>query len=227
VAQQGGGNQIMSGAAIAPAAPTTATEDIDDDVKRLAAMAYGEASSRNVKEEMYAIASVLERQRAARGFATIKALGEKDKSFSFVTSDGNKRYAKLLAATAKQIEADPGMKEAIAAAKNAKTGGVDYSNGAYFWDGADIKSNYAQHFKVKNGIKITSPAHNIYDIKDSTKLVIINKVIKKKIKGKIVTTKVEVGRYDHVYESTAGHGGTIFWKQADDYLKVTKSKPYL
>jgi uncharacterized Zn-binding protein involved in type VI secretion len=32
---------------------------------------------------------------------------------------------------------------------------------------------------------------------------------------------------DHVYESTAAHGGTIFWKQSPHYLNVTKSKEWL
>lgn len=203
------------------------TEKIDGDVRMLAAMAYGEASSANDEKEIYALASVLERQREARGYATIKDLGTQDRTFSFVTSDGNKRYTAFQKATDAQAQNDAGMKIAIAAAKNAKAGGVDYSNGAYFWDGADIKSNYAKHFKVRKGIKIMDPAHNIYNIKDSTNLVILNKLVKKKVGGKIVTEKVEVGRYDHIYESTAASGGTIFWKQSDDYLNVTKAKPYL
>lgn len=199
---------------------------IDDDVRILAAMAYGESSVQNDKSEIYAIASVLERQRAARGFETIKDLGKKDKTFSFVTSDGNERYSKLMLATEDEIEKDSGMKIAIAGAKNAKAGGIDYSNGAYFWDGADIKPNYATHFKVKHGIKFTDPSHNIYSIAESTKLVVLSKVVTKKSGGKNIKEKVEIGRYDHVYESTAAHGGTIFWKQSEDYLKVTKAKPY-
>lgn len=205
----------------------TTKKEIDADVRMLAAMAYGEADTGNNEQEMFAIASVLERQRCARGFATITELGTKDKSFSFVTSDGNPRYAKLKNASESSIEKDSGMKAAIAAANNAKSGGVDYSNGAYFWDGSDIKKNYSTHFKVRHGIRFPNPDDNIYDIKESSKLVILTKTIKKKIKGKLVTETTEIGRYDHIYESTVAHGGTIFWKQADDYLKLTKSKPYL
>ena len=61
-----------------------------------------------------------------------------------------------------------------------------YSNGAYFWDGADIKPNYATHFKVRHGIKFTDPAHNIYDIKESTTTTVnLYKTTKKKVGGKV------------------------------------------
>lgn len=202
-------------------------EKLDDDVRMLAAMAYGEASSKDNEKEIYSIASVIEKQRLARGFATIKDLGSKDKTFSFVTTDGNPRYAKLIKASVSEIEKNEGMKISIAAAKNAKAGGIDYSNGAYFWDGSDIEKNYKSHFKVKHGIKFTEASHNIYNISASSKLVILSKTVKKRVKGKSVIEKTEIGRYDHVYESTAAYGGTIFWKQADDYLKLTKSKIYL
>lgn len=42
--------------------------------------------------------------------------------------------------------------------------GKDLSSGGYFWDGADIKSNYKNHFKVKHGIRFSDPSHNIYGI---------------------------------------------------------------
>lgn len=205
---------------------TAAKKNLDDENRMLAAMAYGEASPLNDEKEMYALASVLERQRVARGYSSYKVFVDTDKSFSFVTSDGNPRYTAFMKAKDSDIQKNPGMLLAIAAAKNAKAGGVDYSNGAYFWDGSDIKEKYSSHFKVRHGVKIMDQTHNIYDIKNSQKLVILNKVVKKKVAGKTVTEKIEVGRYDHVYESTAGHGGTIFWKQSLDYLNTTKAKPY-
>jgi hypothetical protein len=150
-----------------------------------------------------------------------------ERSFSFVVSDGNPRYTQLMKATEAQIEKDRGMKTAIAAARNALAYGKDKSNGAYFWDGADIKSHYSTHPKVAVGIKFTDPSHNIYDIKESTKLVIKYKFTKKKVAGKITIEKTELYRYDHVYESTAAYGGTIFWKFNPDYVKFTHSKEYL
>jgi hypothetical protein len=77
-----------------------------------------------------------------------------------------------------EIEKHPGMKAAVAAAVNALNGGEDKSNGAYFWDGADIKTNYAGHFKVRRGIKFTEPSHNIYHILESSKIEILYKITK-------------------------------------------------
>lgn len=205
-------------------------DTLDKQTRQLASMAYGEGSSDDDSDEMSAIASVLVRQRDARGYNDIGTFVSAEPSFSFVVSDGNKRYATLMAATEKEIEANDGMKAAVVAAKNALNGGPDKSNGAYFWDGADIESNYKHHFKVKQGIKFTDPSHNIYALKESTKLVIKYKIIKTRIgKGKtkhFKIKKVEVGRYDHVYESTAAYGGTIFWTFSQDYLDVTHAKEY-
>jgi hypothetical protein len=201
---------------------------LTDEVRMLAAMAYGEGSTADDMQEIYALASVLRRQQLARGYASIKDFGAKDKSFSFVTSDGNQRYNKLMKATEAQIAKDAGMTLAIKAAENAYAGGVDHSNGAYFWDGADIKSNYSKHFKVRHGIKFTDPAHNIYDIKESTiPTKFLYKTTKKKVNGKVVTERTLIDSTDHTYDSTAAHGGTIFWKQSPHYLNVTKSKEWL
>lgn len=201
---------------------------LSEETRMLAAMAYGEGSTANNEEEIYALASVLHRQMKARGYSSIKELGTKDKTFSFVTSDGNQRYRKLMEASEEKVAKDAGMTIAIKAAENAFAGGIDYSNGAYFWDGADIKTNYTAHFKVRHGIKFTDPAHNIYDVKESTiKTKNLYKITKKKVGGKVVTEKTLIDSADHVYESTAAHGGTIFWKQSPNYLNVTKSKEWL
>lgn len=203
---------------------------ISDEERLLAAMAYGEASAGNDANELKALASVLVRQRDARGYTTMSAFINGESSYSYVVGDGNEKYNKFTRAKDEDIYKDTGMLNALDAAKNALTNGPDLSNGAYFWDGADIKSNYANHFKVKHGIKFTDPTHNIYNIKESTRVVILYKIInvKKTVKGKTKTTKekVEVGRYDHVYDSTAAYGGTIFWKNNDDYINLSKGKLY-
>ncbi len=201
---------------------------LSEETRMLAAMAYGEGSTADDEQEMYALASVLLRQMKARGYSSIKDFGTKDKSFSFVTSDGNQRYKKLMKASDAAMAKDVGMSTAIKAAENAFAGGKDYSNGAYFWDGADIKSRYKTHFKVNKGIKFTDAAHNIYDIKESTiKTINLFKTTKKKVSGKVVIEKTLIDSADHVYESTAAHGGTIFWKQSSHYLNVTKAKEWL
>lgn len=205
----------------------TEARKIDEETRLLAAMAYGEASAANVAEEMSALASVLVRQRDARKYASIAAFASSDPTFSFVVKDGNERYRKLLDTSEAQLAKDSGMNAAVAAARNALVGGPDLSNGAYFWDGRDIKTNYKNHFKVRNGIRFSHPAHNIYGISESTKLIILNKTVIKKSKGKVISTeKVEVGRFDHVYVSTAAFGGTIFWKNNDQYMRVTKAKAH-
>lgn len=199
---------------------------IDAEVKLLACMAYGEGSAANDRDEIFALASVLVRQRNARGYSTMSAFIKGEPSYSYVIGDGNPRYNKMSKASDAGIRKDSGMSLAIEAAENAMKGGPDLSNGAYFWDGGDIKINYAKHFKVRHGVKFTDPAHNVYDIKESTKLVILTRTVKKRIGKKVTTTKEEIGRYDHVYESTAGHGGTIFWKNGSDYLSTAGAKEY-
>lgn len=254
-----------------------------DELKLLAAMAFGEASAKhNDFKEMAGIASVLLRQRDARGYASMQAFTTKEPTYSYAVSDGNARYAvimktteedavKKLSATQAALmvsqndikltnesistEIDSKKKKAaqvaleklkktertetanvkdaasqataFSAARHAFEGGEDYSNGGYFWDGADIKTNYKKHFKVRHGIKITNSEHNIYNIEDSIKLVIIKKImLRKNSEGKMSKTEVEIGRYDHIYESTAAHGGTIFWKQNQTYLDLTGAKAY-
>jgi hypothetical protein len=52
-------------------------------------------------------------------------------------------------------------------------------------------------------------------------------VLRKKLRvRKVKTTKEEVGRYDHVYDSAAAYGGTIFWKFNADDLKISRGKEY-
>ncbi|MGE8166531.1 hypothetical protein ACQKRQ_41100 [Paraburkholderia sp. NPDC080076] len=210
-----------------PSAPAAA-QPIDAQTRQLAAMAYGEASLQDNADEMMAIASVLKRQRDARGYSDMATFVNNEPTFSFVVSDGNARYNGLMKATNDKIASNPAMQAAIAAARNALAGGPDKSNGAYFWDGADIKTNYSHHFKVRQGIKIADPSHNIYDIKDSTHLVILYKItkIKNKKTHKVTIKKEEIGRYDHVYDSTAGVGGTIFWKFDRQYIDTTGAKEY-
>ncbi|WP_439683601.1 hypothetical protein MNJPNG_16045 [Cupriavidus oxalaticus] len=67
---------------------------LSSEERLLAAIAYGESSTRDQYEEMAALASVMVRQMKARGYSTIDAFTSKDKNFSFVRTDDNARYAK-------------------------------------------------------------------------------------------------------------------------------------
>ncbi len=199
---------------------------IDPETRQLAAMVYGEAGTKINADEMSAIASVLINQRDARGYDNMEDFAYGEPSFSFVVSDGNQRYQKFKKSSDEAILNNTAMCQAVAAAQNALAGGPDLSNGAYFWDGADIKTNYNHHFKVKKGIKFTDPSHNIYNIPDHLVPHIKYKYTRKMVNGKLVVTKTVLWRYDYVFQSTAGYGGTIFWKFNPDYVKYTHSKEY-
>lgn len=194
---------------------------IDIDTRMLAATAYGESSVKDLFEEMAAIANVLVRQQKAREFSTMSAFVKADKTFAFAAHDGSQRYAKLMAATPEMIDKDPGMSTAVKAAVNAMAEEpVDYSGGAFFWDGADIKTNYANHAKVLGGIHISDPAHNVYNIKDKQ---VPNENWLLDVKGKKLKLR---GKWLYKYDSTAGWGGTIFWKYNADFIKASGNKVY-
>ncbi|PZX25393.1 hypothetical protein C7416_108133 [Cupriavidus phytorum] len=72
----------------------TESSKLTSEERLLAAIAYGESSTRDQYEEMAALASVMVRQMKARGYASIDAFTSKDKNFSFVRTDGNARYVK-------------------------------------------------------------------------------------------------------------------------------------
>ncbi len=202
------------GGTVAPA-----SDKLDADLRALAALAYGESSTKDVFEEMAAIANVVVRQQKARGFATVAQFLKTDKTFAFAASDGNDRHKLLKNSSDKVVMASPGMSMAVRAARNAlDPNGKDYSNGGYFWDGADIATNYDAHVKVKDGIKFTDPKHNIYNIKET--------VVPGEewwLDAKRKPTRLR-GKWNYKYESTAAYGGTIFWKYNADFLQATGNK---
>jgi hypothetical protein len=255
--------------------------DIDPkELTLLASVAYGESYYRqNNFEEMAAIASVMLRQMKCRGYETLKDFTKKEKSFSYVVSDGKPRFKSIkdsnendvrgeFAAADKKLkdldeqialkEKEPGIASggdkmggaqlrvlkskrkgidfqrneaegrdmAYRAARHVMEGGQDYSNGAYFWDGWDIKVYYTTHPKVRVGVHFADPAHNIFDINESTVVVVKSKKVKETKGTKVTYTTVEVGRYDHVYISTAAHGGTVFWKFNPDYVRLEHKTEY-
>lgn len=77
---------------------------LDSETRLLAAIAYGEASTEDIFEEMAAIANVMVRQQKARGYSTIAEFTSKESTFSFVVRDGNERFAIMKKAREAQIE---------------------------------------------------------------------------------------------------------------------------
>ncbi len=169
------------------------------EVKLLAAIAYGESHWSNVYEEMAGIASALIRRRDAAHFKTVFELVNNVNAFSFVVYNKNERFIKLMCGDEKNF------KKAYNAAVNALNYGTDYSNGACFWDGYDLKTSGVKHYKYIRGFRYSDPAHNIFSTPEPIH------VSHKGRKG---------GYYDTVYISTITQGRTIFWKLDEAYLKA-------
>lgn len=200
---------------------------LDAQTRKLAAIAYGEASGANDANEIGGIAWAVANRCRAWGGKTVDQLLTADPNYTYAVKDGNQRYKKLIMASEKDIAADKnGMALAVDVAKKALANtGADPSNGAYWWDGVDFKTNYANHPKVKDGFRFTDPAHNIFDVKEKHILTTIHWKVRDKKTGKEVNSKIR-GTFSYVWESTAAHGKTIFWTHNVDYLKATGGKAY-
>jgi hypothetical protein len=187
------------------------------DLLRLAATAYGEASVKDVYEEIAGIAYVLVRQMKARGYSDFSSFLTGEPTFAFAASDGNARYAAFKPARPDKVdmrEGNDGMRLAIKGAINAILERTDYSNGAYFWDGRDIATNNKKHFKIRQGYKFTAPEHRIFNVGDDP------------IGDSVVPHTVGKKSYDYTYETTAVWGDTIFSKFTSDFMGATGNKPY-
>ncbi len=161
---------------------------INNQARKLAAIAYGEASVANDANEIAGIAwAVANRARAW----------------------GSKTIDQMLAA-------------AQAALSNS---GNDPSNGAYWWDGLDFKTNYAKHPKVADGFRFGDPSHNIFSVSEASHETTLYWRVRDKKTGEEVNSKIR-GTYKWVWVSTAAFGQTIFWKHDTDYLAATGGKAY-
>lgn len=99
------------------------------------------------------------------------------------------------------------------------------SNGAYFWDGADIaitdKSDPCYNPHRNWGIHYTDPKHDIYGTGDTKGGPHLN--YNKDINWKPTTLR---GTTDHMLDSTAAFGGTIFWKKCEDYIYIMQEEVF-
>jgi len=199
---------------------------IDGDIRLLAAVAYGEASTANDSDEIGGIAFAVANRCRAWGGKTVAALKAADPNYAYAWDGSNARFNKLMKASESDIKKDPGMSLALdwaIAALNNK--GVDPANGGFWWDGLDFKTNYSNHPKVRDSFKFGDPAHNIFSVQESKREVIIRWKIKNKKTGQIVDG-AERGRYDAIWVSAAAHGSTIFWKHPAEYITATGGKEY-
>lgn len=199
---------------------------ISQEVRLLAAIAYGEASTANDPQEIGGIAFAVANRCRAWGGKSVAELRAADSNYSYAWNGSNDRFNKLMRTPDREIELNPGMKLAADWAQKALTNdGPDPSNGAFWWDGLDFKTNYACHRKVQAGFKWGDLSHNIFDVPEHRIEVIVRWKIRNKKTGTIVDGG-ERGRYDSVWVSTAAHGGTVFWQHNPDYLKATGGKAY-
>ena len=201
-------------------------DKISAETRKLAAIAYGEASTLNDEKEIGGIAFAVANRARAWGRKSVDELLKADPNYTYAVTDGNVRYNKLIKASEADIQKDAGMKMALEwSIKALANQGTDPSNGALWWDGRDIKTEYQTHPKVKDGIRFGHSSHNIFGIKESGRGIIIYWQVANKKTGKLANSK-ERGRYKSVWVSTAAYGGTIFWKYDPDFVKATGTDPY-
>lgn len=199
---------------------------IDRDVRLLAAIAYGEASTANDSEEIGGIAFAVANRCRAWGGKTVSELRAADPNYSYAWDGSNVRFNNLMRTPDSEIALNPGMALAVRWAQKALHSELpDPSNGAFWWDGLDFKTNYRNHPKVRDGFKWGSPADNIFGVPEKRREVIVRWRIRHRRTGKIVDGG-ERGRYDAVWVSTAAHGSTVFWQHNTDYLKASGGKAY-
>lgn len=137
------------------------------------------------------------RRRNAAHKASVNQLVKKYKNFSYVISDGNERYRKIMCSE----DSEP-FEKAYIAAENALNDGYDYANAGCIWDGYDLKTSGKSQYRYKQGFKYSDPSHDIFSAPEPPH--------KRK--------KTKYGYYDYEYISTAAHGRTIFWKVDQQYL---------
>jgi hypothetical protein len=181
-----------------------------------AAAVYGERTLTYTKfEEMYAIASTLEKNSTAYG-----ALSSEAKSFTNTAAEKRTKT----------------MVMAIGAVINAKTGGYDYSNGADGWDGEEQSKysidndNFHVKMKTRRGSKTITLHMNTggWRIKQEhfdewKKNIGLSFVApQEKYTPKVKSTDKWYQPNTIYYESTAVHGKTIFWKFNKNRIKKPK-----
>ncbi len=177
----------------------TAAENLQElavsnsDLIKLGAVVNGEAGDGNNKEEKFGIASASMNNFKARNGKL--SLNKTLSKISNATFDGNEKYGDFMDASYDERNNNAGMKTSMAAAINAVTGGVDFSNGATDWDGTDLKTN-----SHRIGLHIADPAHDIFKVGD------------RPFKPKRMNSS-------YARETTGAAGHTVFMKISPEWIK--------
>ncbi len=135
----------------------------NEELIHFAASIYGESSigfGVVIENEVYAFASTIGNfKRDKYPNLTYRQALEKNGVYAV----GSTNYTNFK--NEKDRNSKPNMKLAIQAViKELKGGEFDYSYGAYYWDGIDIKTG-----KWAEGLKFSSDDHDIFGIKDNKK----------------------------------------------------------
>ena len=202
------------------------SDTISQNERLLAAIAYGESSTANNAEEIGGIAFAVANRCRAWGGKTVTELKVADSNYAYAWNGSNARFNRLMNAKEDAVKKDTGMALALTWATAALNNtGTDPSNGGFWWDGLDFKTNYSNHPKVSDGFKYGDILHNIFNVEEKKREVIVRWKIKNKKTGKTIDG-AERGRYDAIWVSTAAHGSTIFWKHPAEYITATGGKEY-
>jgi hypothetical protein len=203
----------------------TVKEPLASEARLIAAIAYGEASTDDNVEEVCGIAHAVINRSAAWGISVAEML-KKDKNYTYAANGGNARFNLLNGASVEKINDSAAMRVAVNAAIRAASGeGGDPSNGAYWWDGLDLKDLVKTNPRVAHGFKFASDDRNIFKMDPIIKNVIVHWRVRDK-KTLLEVDSVERGRYDTVYVSTAAKGKTVFWKYNPDFVRASGAKEY-
>ena len=180
------------------------------DFEMMAAALYGEAT--NNLDEMQAIGDVIMNRAEFMGTSArneISASGQ---------VNGYNETSRAAISNGRTSNEDSKLNNARNAAITTILGtSSGKSNGAYYWDGADITSNSHRNW----GIHYTDSSHDIYGTGDTTGGPYQN--YNRDANNRPTTSR---GTTDHILDSTAAYGGTIFWKKSKDYMYIMQERAF-
>lgn len=200
----------------------------NSDLLKMAGVSYGESSTANVPEEVYAISNAIVNNMHEKGKnATISST---IRGFALADSDGNARK-KEFKNTSAEGRNGTFMQTAVAGAINAVVPwGKDFSNGATHWAGDDIGSKVEK--RATGGLLFTNPSHDMFGLGSLT---VRNAPVTTYYENKKGVQSGVRGTYSYTWQSTAAYGGTkpdgtrtgtTFMKKTDAFIQATGAPRY-
>jgi len=168
----------------------------------IAAIVYGEATVNGPYEEKAALANALVRKSKSYGYATVNEYIKHRRKQISSANGKNIRFNMIMCSNV-EIEY-PKLFEAAINALDEK--GIDYANGACYWDGEDLKILGAKHLHYLWGYLITDPSHDVLNVGSTPPF----------------GETSNFGTYEYTLESTVGYGHTIFWKLTNDFMNTKR-----